>query len=206
MSILFWELFMLLLLFVFSQLVNNNREFNVRYTKLRAIYLRSNKNKFFWPEGYIFGIAWTILYLLIFSSFMLFAWESVPDNNSSIFRNYFENWDGIMLMFILNIVMNKWWSLVFMEGSAEAMDCVIDETHNKGPRPSTAPLLAGAYIIVLLITSGLAVEVLLAIEHRWISFGLYAPYILWLFYALILNVSVLWFVESSIRHKYLTKL
>jgi len=194
---------MLLLLFIYSQLSDNNKNFNKRYTKLRNIYLKYNQNKTIWPEGGVFGIAWTILYALIFSSFMVYMWNLAPNNDSLIFTNYFNYWDATMFMFIFNIIFNKIWSLVFMNGSIESMDYIIVKEELKKTnilKPNTISLSLGVVIILLLIISGIVIEVLLCLQNQWIAFGLYVPYILWLIYALILNISVMDFINNMIRH------
>jgi tryptophan-rich sensory protein len=149
-----------------------------------------------WPEGSIFGIVWTLIYSLIFSSFMVYMWKLAP-NNFLAFKDYFDIWDGTMLVFIFNIVLNKLWSLVFMDGSIEAMEYIIDED-SRGSKPNTMSLTVGPIILFVLLASSIVVEVLLGLQNQWAAFGLYAPYVLWLFYALYLNVSVSRYIQNRI--------
>jgi tryptophan-rich sensory protein len=221
MSILFWELFMLLLIFIYSQFSRDNRGFNRRYAKLKKIYIKNVDNScHIWPDGAIFGIVWVILYALIFSAFMAFMWNLAPDNNTLNHDTYFNIWDATMTLFIFNIILNKLWCSLFIDGSAESIDYVIDKSEKQNTQmniqpkisyfstdtkkssssnPSTSPLLFGIIIMILLIISAIIICVLTALQKQWVTFGLYIPYILWLIYAMSLNISIFSFVKKMIK-------
>jgi len=60
-------------------------------------------NKAPWtPPGWMFGAAWTTI-MICFSVFMSFAWKNTPNQNL------------LIALFVLQIVLNVMWSLVFFK-------------------------------------------------------------------------------------------
>lgn len=202
MPLIFWELstlLLLFLLFVYSQLPVGDRKFGLLYAQLKKIYMteRGDDHDILWPEGSIFGTIWTLIHSLIFSAFLVYIWKLPPNDNSLVFKDYFVIWDGTILVFCFNMALNKLWSLVFMRGSIEVMEYIIYED-SKGSKPNTMSLIVGPIILFVLLASSFVIEVLLGLQNQWVPFGLYAPYPLWLCYALYLNVSVSRYLENKI--------
>lgn len=112
------------------------------------------------PPSYVFGIVWTLIYGLIIASAFIF------------FRNFegTHYYTTIAILFLVNIWLNKWWSVVFFRRTVQGTRYAL-------------------LIIIVLVLSGAVILVLLALEQAWVPFGLYAPYVLWLLYATYLNVQ-----------------
>jgi len=193
MSILFWILLILGILFVYSQISTMTGGFNKRYKKL---YKRKQSDRCsYWPNGSVFGIAWTIIYALIVVSFLSFTWNLTPSHFSD-FSTQFNLFDVTLLLFIINIILNKIWSLVFMEGTKKAINNVIGKV-TSSKKPPMYPFVFGILIILLLILTGVTICILLGIQHQWVAFGFFVPYNLWLCYALFLNYDVYIFVKAN---------
>lgn len=220
MSVIFWIILILQLLFIYSQFVSMNGEFNNRYKKLYTKKFKSGECQS-WPNGSVFGLAWTFIYATISVSFITFMWNLTASNFSD-FSLYFNIWDTTMLLFVINIILNKIWSVVFMEGTKDAFNAVNNDNQSlimnnsemsngriiqteESIQPkvideiSLYSFIIGAIIIAILIITGIAICVLLAIQSQWLSFGFFVPYNIWLLYALYLNISVYIFVKEKLN-------
>lgn len=135
-----------LLAFVFFQLSR------VSVTHSREIYERGPSCI---PAG-AFGIIWTIMYILIFfSGYYMFQADV---------QNYYT---PILSLFIVNLFLNKFWSVAFFDMESPKI----------------------AVVIALFLTlTGAAVVVLMGIEGHWLSLGLYVPYVAWCAVAIVLNM------------------
>lgn len=106
----------------------------------------------------VFPIAWTILYsLIVVSSYFTFL-------NSNQYDIY------LAVLFFVNIMLNKYWSVFFF-----------DFRNTK----------AAFFIVFLLLGTSIPYLVLVGILQNWLSFGTYFPYVLWLCFALYLNYNLL---------------
>lgn len=104
------------------------------------------------PPAWLFGVAWTVLYAL------LTAFAVV------LFGDYV----AIFVLFFINILLNKLWSLVFF-----------------GMRR----LWWAVAIAVGMLGTELAILILVGIADAWVPFGLFLPYVAWTVYALVLNAQ-----------------
>lgn len=110
------------------------------------------------PPGWLFGIAWSILYGLIAATGYLFE-----RNNSTTYHAV-----AILVLIIVNVGLNKVWSLLFFGMERTGASLLI------------AVLLEATGItalILMAITGG----------HAWLPFALYVPYVIWLGLATWLN-------------------
>ena len=114
-------------------------------------------NKAPWtPPGWVFGAAWTTI-MICFSIFMAFAWRKTPNQNLFI------------SLFVLQIILNILWSLVFFKFHFTLAGIVI--------------------IIALTILIG---YFLFAYVHQLKLISLLVlPYFLWLIIATSLNMYIL---------------
>ncbi|MBI9054875.1 MAG: tryptophan-rich sensory protein [Bacteroidales bacterium] len=114
-------------------------------------------NKAPWtPPGWVFGAAWTTI-MICFSIFMAFAWRKTPNQNLFI------------SLFVLQIILNVLWSLVFFKFHFT---------------------LAGIVIIIALTVS--IGYFLFAYVHQLKLISLLVlPYFLWLIIATSLNMYIL---------------
>jgi tryptophan-rich sensory protein len=114
-------------------------------------------NKAPWtPPGWVFGAAWTTI-MICFSIFMAFAWRKTPNQNLFI------------SLFVLQIILNVLWSLVFFKFHFT---------------------LAGIVIIIALTV--LIGYFLFAYVHQLKLISLLVlPYFLWLIIATSLNMYIL---------------
>lgn len=114
--------------------------------------------------GYVFGPAWLLLYGLIIASGFIFFREYAVDNPYYL---------TTCILYLVNILLNKLWPLAFfsltLNGRRYALIILI------------VLLLTGAAVLALQLLSGALLPGLL-----------YAAYLAWLVYALLLNIKWLW--------------
>lgn len=115
------------------------------------------------PPAPVFAVVWTILYGLIAASGWLY-WREGESEDGSTFYNF------TLAFYIAQIVLNALWSILFFALRAIFLAFV------------DALLLLGASVVVL---------ALYGVQSRWLPFGLFFPYVLWLLFALYLNGVIL---------------
>jgi tryptophan-rich sensory protein len=121
----------------------------------------------------IFGL-WTLWYLLIF-----FAAITYFHNHSGTAGDNQEQY-SVALLWLLwgNILFNHLWTPIFFQRGMIAVALVI---------------------LVLVWLTSISILVLFGITQEWISFGLFAPYPIWLTVALIWNIEVVSLVGPVVK-------
>jgi len=112
------------------------------------------------PPGYVFGLVWFVLYGLLTASAILF------------FKNT-TNYDAVFILWIINIMLNKVWSVLFFDSGRVRAALVV----------AFGMLGTQIAIIVLIAIDGLSVV------DRWLPFATFIVYTLWLFVAIYLNAQ-----------------
>jgi tryptophan-rich sensory protein len=108
------------------------------------------------PPGWMFGAAWTTI-MVCFSIFMAFAWKNTPNQNL------------LIILFILQLILNILWSLVFFKFHFILAGIVII---------ITLTVLVGYFLVAYLP------------QLKLVSL-LVLPYFLWLLIATSLNMYIL---------------
>ncbi|EKO37171.1 TspO/MBR family protein [SAR86 cluster bacterium SAR86E] len=103
------------------------------------------------PPGFVFGIVWPILYLLM----------AIVSFQAS---------EKIWKLFILQLILNAAWSWIFFYFQA--------------------PIIALLDIVFLLVINLKILSQLRSLST--LLFSLYLPYLLWLFFAAFLNISIIY--------------
>lgn len=103
------------------------------------------------PPGFVFGIVWPILYLLM----------AIVSFQAS---------EKIWKLFILQLILNAAWSWIFFYFQA--------------------PIIALLDIIFLIVINLKILSQLRSLST--LLFSLYLPYLLWLFFAAFLNISIIY--------------
>jgi tryptophan-rich sensory protein len=103
------------------------------------------------PPGFVFGIVWPILYLLM----------AIVSFQAS---------EKIWKLFILQLILNAAWSWIFFYFQA--------------------PIIALLDIIFLIVINLKILSQLRSLST--LLFSLYLPYLLWLFFATFLNISIIY--------------
>jgi len=111
--------------------------------------------------AWVFPVAWALVYGVIIASGFIFFREYQDDN---IF------YAATAIIYLVNIMLNKYWSVVFFRGSVSARRYAL-------------------LILIVLLITGVAVVCLQFLAGATIPAALYLLYILWLGYALVLNVK-----------------
>ena len=129
------------------------------------------------PPGWVFGPVWTLMYGLLVA-------------NGFIFFRDFETTAGpyyiaIFVIYVVNILLGKLWAPIFFRG-----------TH-------TARRIA-LVILLLMLSTGCAVLILQYLSNAVVPASLYAVYIAWLLYALLLNFKWVCLPSSPATVKYKT--
>lgn len=113
------------------------------------------------PPGWLFGVAWTILFALIATSAFMYS------------RNYDENNDyyiSVIVLLVVNIFLNKLWSLVFFDNEQSRVGLAL-------------------FIALGMFATEIAILVLMGLTAAWTEFGLFAPYAVWTLFAIYLNLQ-----------------
>lgn len=118
------------------------------------------------PPAIIFSIVWPVLYGLITASIWLYWREGSNDDGDTLYN-------VTLAFYVAQLVLNALWSILFFVCHAILLTFI------------DIALLIGASIIVLS---------LYAVQSRWLPFGLFLPYILWILFAAYLN----WYILVSI--------
>lgn len=137
---------------------------NLTGRQINEIYMRRKS----WLPSWIFGFIWIFLYVFI----VVAGYYSFTADQTVI---YFL---PQLILFVINIFLNKLWSRVFFDGQYEAD---IEEQNTAIRR--------ALYIIILMNVTGIIVLVCMGLMQQWLSFGLYSPYVLWVAIATILNIN-----------------
>ena len=103
------------------------------------------------PPGFVFGIVWPILYLLM----------AIVSFQAS---------EKIWKLFILQLILNAAWSWIFFYFQA--------------------PIIALLDIVFLIVINLKVLSQLRSLST--LLFSLYIPYLLWLFFAAFLNISIIY--------------
>lgn len=141
-----------------------------QYAKNRYWYEAISRRIRGMPPPWLFGVAWYILYALLWASFFVFY----RNTNFATVPDYLTTW--VTLLFVFNMMANKSWSVVFFQ------------------RRQT---LFALLLIVFIILTAVAILGLLGVNSLWVSFGLFVCYPLWCCYALYLNA--MWYhVETAV--------
>lgn len=115
---------------------------------------------------WVFGVAWTLLYTFKLLSGYFFLYSGSAFFTTADHQNWFI---GVFVVYLLEIVFNKWWSVVFfdMESPRLALGIVI-----------TMISLVVLYIVFLCVSVGF-----------WWHVVFILPYLLWLVVALFWNIQ-----------------
>lgn len=113
------------------------------------------------PPGWIFGVVWTLLYGLLSAAAVIYFYND-EDGEYNV---------PIFVLWVVNMMLNKVWSLVFFDMGRVAWALVI---------------------ALLMLATSIAILVLVGISAQWLAFGLYFPYPVWILVAIYLNVK--WFL------------
>lgn len=113
------------------------------------------------PPGWLFGVAWWLLYKLITAALFI-AFREFPDTTWTYL--------AIFITASVNILLNKAWSMLFWDFGRTGWSLIV------------AFLMLDSAIVVLVFVA-ITTEATL----RWLVFGLYIPYALWLMVAIYLN-------------------
>jgi len=134
--------------------------------KTREYYETNRKRIYCAPPGWLFGIAWTIIYCLVVASTFL-----VFQPGSTYTYGY-----QTIIAWLINILLNKYWSNLFFD------------THRIG--------LALIVAVGLVATGGVVLGFMGADNANvgWVPFALYFVYPVWCTFALILNFQ--WWTAS----------
>ncbi len=105
----------------------------------------------FAPPGYLFGIIWPILYILMGLSYYLYRKDNPP-----------------LLLYYIQLFINLTWTIIFFNYKL---------------------ICFSAIWLLVLVLINLFILVKYYFNNK-ISFYLYIPYILWILFALYLNVNI----------------
>ena len=115
-----------------------------------------NQKVFFQPPGYVFGIVWTTLYLMLGG----YVYRLVDKSGKDRYKT------AMLALFVVNMVINLLWT----------------------PTVNTLRKFTwGIYMIGAMILTGM---LLMALETDRTSRALLAPYLVWLLFALSLNIEL----------------
>lgn len=115
------------------------------------------------PPAWVFSVVWPLLYAAITASIWTYWRVGIDDNQTTAFYSL------TLSLYITQLVLNGLWIVLFFVLQL----------------PETAAL---DLFLVLAISS--VKVILFGVQQAWISFGLFLPYVLWLVYALYLNVGI----------------
>lgn len=118
------------------------------------------------PPGWLFGVAWGILYALIIAASFIFT----RDFEASIY------YLATFIVLLVNILLNQAWSRVFFSS--------IVAENQAGSSVGIALVIA-----LLMFVTEIAVLILFGLTEAWVSFGLYVPYAIWTLFAIYLNIQ-----------------
>jgi tryptophan-rich sensory protein len=115
------------------------------------------------PPGWMFGVAWSLLYfLMVYSAFSYFRARSVLTSEHQVMRYL-----AVVIIHIVQLMANKMWSVLFFDYDA----------------------IRGSFYLILLFMLPLAIVelVLMAVDRQDAAWSSFLPYILFLMYAAFLN-------------------
>jgi benzodiazapine receptor len=163
-------IFLLLPLMLFTELFSGTLQV-AQYRNNKDWYDNIANRIIGMPPSWLFPVAWSIIYILIWIALFLFYRDT--DFATGNFPQYAV--DTITILVVLNLVVNKMWSFVFFIAR----------------RASIALAMT-----LLLIASNVAIVVIFAVNNRLPEWILWLPYTIWCFYALYLNA--MWvYIENS---------
>lgn len=119
-------------------------------------------NSLWTPPGWVFSVVWTILYFLIGIALFLVMQKQGRMNQHNVNNAY--------IWFVVNIVLNALWSFVFFG--------------------TQSPLIALIVLVALIITAIFMARSFFQVSQP--AFWFIAPYIVWLMFALYLNVVIVY--------------
>ena len=126
------------------------------------IWYNSLNNSSLTPAGWVFPVAWTILYFLIGLALFLVM------NKSNTNRRYDKT--NAYILFAINIVFNALWSFAFFGAGLPEVALII--------------------LTALIVTAIFMARSFFRISHA--AFWLVLPYILWLMFAFYLNGMIIY--------------
>lgn len=126
------------------------------------IWYNSLNNSSLTPAGWVFPVAWTILYFLIGLALFLVM------NKSNTNRRYDKT--NAYILFAINIIFNALWSFVFFGAGLPEVALII--------------------LTALIVTAIFMARSFFRISHA--AFWLVLPYILWLMFAFYLNGMIIY--------------
>ena len=130
-------------------------------------YYESRRNRLWCSfPPWLFGVIWTIIYTLKLLSGYLFLYSGSAFFTTEVHQNWFV---GVFVVYLLEIVFNKWWSVVFFD--------------MESPKLALAILGVMIALVVLYI-----VFLCVSVGFWWHSF-LICFYLLWLVVALFWNIQ-----------------
>jgi len=137
--------------------------------EVQAIYEKRKEKLSFKLDGWVFGLVWSILYALLYTSAWFFLINPIATTNNG-------QYIGIFVAFFVNVVLQKMWMEWFFD--------------------SESPKIALVMLFGIL-ASGIVYIVLTAYNSLWISFGCFLPVFIWCCFALVLNIQWIWGEQAS---------
>ena len=154
---------------------------------MRKLYTYLRRDARWMPPGWLFGLAWSVLYPLIAVSIVLWSDRDVLHRTGAM-------WYWTWILFIVNLVANLAWSSIFF--GAFRPNAKPDTFLNAQKKPwivSRALLnLAVVDAVVIAATAG-ALETLFAVdtdERKTSVIVMWAFYLAWTLYAFLLTLEI----------------
>lgn len=156
---LLWVIIFVVYVFVVGDTGNmrNYENYQKSYRGIRSHRVRLA------PPGYVFGIVWPILYLMIAASGILTLYYHCDFTNTSAFH-------GTVALFFSNIIFNKLWTMFFFQSRLKAVAMV------------DACLIWLTAIIYMVLHFWYGVP---------LAAYLFIPYVIWVGFAILLNGEII---------------
>ena len=166
-------IFFALVIFTFTEFIVGTVNLNI-YTRHREWFHAVGEQIKGMPHPFLMPIVWVATYILIVLSMFSFYRNVVfPDATGYMI-------DAVTILFIYNIMAVKFWPYVFFEA-----------------RRTTGAML----LILFVVASGIAIDVIFAVNAKWPEFGVFLPYVLWCCYLVYLNGAWIYVEQHTLPIK-----
>lgn len=134
------------------------------------------------PPSWLFGIIWPILYAFMSISMTLWSDKPLIDQTGA-------TWTSIWVLFVINVVCNAVWSRIFFSGIRPPQKVIFGEETKTYINKSY--FIAAAVDAALIFGTALTIFILFCTDSPTptTSIVLWAFYVLWSAYAMVLNVQ-----------------
>ena len=156
---IFFALVLMTFTEIFVGVINTNR-----FTRNKEWYNAISIQIKGMPPPFLFPVIWSCIYILIVASIYTFYRNALFPNTGYLI-------DTVTILFVLNILSNKFWVYVFFDA-----------------RKTLGALL----LVVFIVCSNIVIVILFGINNLWVEFGTFLPYVLWCFYAMYINIMWLY--------------